>query len=68
MEITEEGARVRLTWQIKDRDDVERARKHFTKLTNQGWIAATRNDEYKRILAFEPERGELWFIPMAEGG
>jgi hypothetical protein len=68
MKIVEEGSQVRVTWEIKDEDDVDRARRYFTKLTNQGWIAATRNDEYKRILVFQPQLGELWFIPMAEGG
>jgi len=68
MKVSEEGIRRRLTWQANDEKDVEEARDYFMKLTRQGWLAARHNGEYKRILTFVPEYGEIWFIPLAEGG
>ena len=68
MKTSEEGARIRLTWDSRDEEDVERARGFFAKLTGQGWLAARRNGEYRRVLEFDPEYGELWFIPLSEGG
>jgi hypothetical protein len=68
MKTSKEGARIRLTWQRDEEGDVEEAREFFTKLTRQGWLAARRDGEYRRVLEFRPEYGELWFIPISEGG
>jgi len=68
MKASKEGARIRLTWESGDEEDVERAKELFMKLTRQGWLAARRDGEYRRVLEFRPEYGELWFIPISEGG
>ena len=68
MKTSKEGARIRLTWENGDEEDVQRAREFFMKLTGQGWLAARRDGEYKRVLEFKAEYGELWFIPISEGG
>jgi len=68
MDILKEGTKIVLTWRIKDAEDVEAAKGFFTKLTKQGWLAARRDGELRRILEFKPEYGELWFIPLSEGG
>ncbi len=66
--ISKEGTKIILTWRIEDAKDFEEARGFFIKLTKQGWLAARRNGELRRILEFKPEYGELWFIPLSEGG
>jgi hypothetical protein len=68
MEIYEEGITKKLTWQSGDEEDVNRALEFFTKLTRQGWLAVKKNGGYKRVLEFRPEYGELWFMPIVEGG
>jgi len=68
MKVSKEGSRIRLTWVCEDGEDVERARELFMKFTRQGWLAARRDGEYKRVLEFRPDYGELWFIPISEGG
>lgn len=68
MKVTEEGSRKRITWDRNDARDVAEARDFFTKLTRQGWLAATREGTFKRALDFKPEYSELWFIPISEGG
>ena len=68
MEVYEEGITKKLTWQSEDEEDVNRALEFFRKLTRQGWLAVKKNDEYKRVLEFRPEYGELWFMPIVEGG
>ncbi len=68
MKASKEGARIRLVWESGDKEDVERARKFFVELTRQGWLAARRDGEYKRVLEFKADYGELWFIPISEGG
>jgi hypothetical protein len=62
------GSRIRLTWESSNGRDVNEAREFFSRQTRQGWLAARRNSEYKRVLEFNPEHGELWFIPLSEGG
>ena len=71
MNISKEGTKIVLTWEREDAEDVEEARTFFTKLTRQGWFAVpVSRDKGKlgRILEFEPEYGELCFIPLSEGG
>lgn len=70
MEVSEEGTRIKVTWKIGDPTDIESARDFFMKLTRQGWLAATREEQarYRRVLDFNPECGELWFVPISEGG
>ena len=68
MNTSREGARIRLIWERGDGEDVEKARAFFVKLTRQGWLAARRDGEYKRVLEFKSDYGELWFIPLSEGG
>ena len=68
MKTSKEGAWIRVTWEKGDEEDIERARSFFMKLTRQGWLAARRDGEYRRVLEFRPEHGELWFIPFSEGG
>jgi hypothetical protein len=48
-------------------NDVNKAR-GFVELTRQGWLAVKENGECKRIFEFNPEYGELLFIPLVEGG
>lgn len=68
MQVYEEGARARLAWESENEADVEKARDYFMKLTKQCWIAARKDGELKRVLEFKPEYGELWFMPITEGG
>jgi len=68
MKVSEEGTWIRLTWNTNDEQEVEKARDYFMKLTKQGWIAAKRKGDLKRILDFNPECEEIWFIPLTEGG
>jgi hypothetical protein len=68
MKVSKEGTRIKITWRSEDSKDVERARDFFMKLTRQNWLAAKRNSELQRILEFKSEYGELWFIPLVEGG
>ena len=68
MKISKEGTKIILTW---EREDVEKAKTFFTKLTRQGWFAvpvSRDKGKLRRILEFEPEYGELCFIPLSEGG
>jgi len=66
--VSKVGSEILLTWENEDAEDVEKAREFFIKLAKQGWLAARRNSGFQRILEFEPEYGELWFIPLSEGG
>lgn len=59
---------IQITWKVNDADDVEKARRYYMRLTRQGWLAAVREAEMRRIIEFKPEYGELFFIPLAEGG
>jgi len=68
MNVFEEGNRIRISWETTDEEDVNKAREYFEKLTRQSWIAASKQQEYRRILEFKPEYGELLFIPISEGG
>ena len=68
MEITKDGIRIKLSWDSGSEDDIEKAMNFFTKLTRQGWLAARRDDEFRRVLDFDPDYEELWFIPISEGG
>jgi hypothetical protein len=68
MDVFEEGNRIRISWERTDEEDVNKAREFFEKLTRQSWIAASKQQEYRRILEFKSEYGELWFIPISEGG
>jgi len=68
MQILRVGSRIRITWKTTSPRDVDEAREFFSRQTKQGWLAARRNSEYRRVLGFSPEHGELWFIPLSEGG
>lgn len=69
MKISEEGIRKRVTWETESEEDISRAREIFTRLTRQGWLATKECEkEYRRVLEFKPEYGELLFIPLSEGG
>ena len=68
MEITKDGMLIKLSWDSGDKGDVEKAMNFFLKLTRQGWLAARRDDDFRRVLDFDPNYGELWFIPISEGG
>ena len=68
MEITKDGIRIKLSWDSGNKSDVEKAMNFFMKLTRQGWLAARRDDDFRRVLDFDPNYGELWFIPISEGG
>jgi hypothetical protein len=68
MKFFEDGITKKLTWATDDKDDIDKAQSIFTELTKQGWLAFKRDGEYKRILEFKPEDGELLFIPLVEGG
>jgi len=68
LNVSEEGAKIVLSWETEDLRDVQKAKDIFMKLTRQGWLAARRNDGLRRTLEFNPEDGELYFIPLAEGG
>ena len=68
MKVSEENTRIRLTWETDNVEDIEKARDFFSGLTRQGWLAVRSDGESKRVLDFRPEYGELWFIPIAEGG
>jgi hypothetical protein len=68
MEVYQEGITKRLTWKSEDKGDVNRALEFFMTLTRQGWLAVKKNGEYKRVLEFKPEYGELYFMPIVQGG
>ncbi len=55
-------------WDPRDSEDIETAMEFFLNQTRQGWLAAVYHAEYQRILEFDSEYGELWFIPLIEGG
>jgi len=68
MKVEKEGVRIRVTWESQNEEDVRKAGEFFANLTKQGWLAARKNGEYRRVLEFTPKYGELWYIPIAEGG
>jgi len=68
MNIRKDGSKIMLTWNIKDPEDVEKARDFFVTLTREGWFATKRNSKLQRVLEFNPEHRELWLIPLSEGG
>lgn len=68
MKIIKEGVKVRIIWKPNNRHDVNKARKLFTSFTRQGWLATINDGELKRILNFNPNTGEILFIPLIEGG
>jgi len=68
LNVSKKGSKIIITWRKEDPEDVAEARKFFTKLTMQGWLAARHDGRTQRILDFVPEHGELWFIPLSEGG
>ncbi|MCW3991974.1 MAG: hypothetical protein NWE79_04650 [Candidatus Bathyarchaeota archaeon] len=68
MNVSKKGSKIIITWRKEDPEDVDEARKFFTKLTMQGWLAARQDGRTRRTLDFDPEHGELWFIPLSEGG
>ncbi len=60
-----------MEWKNEDPEDVEMARKLFTELTQQGWLAvldSTSDKNRVRILEFKAEHGKLHFVPLSEGG
>jgi hypothetical protein len=68
MKASKEGARVKLIWNTIDAEDIEEAEAFFVKLTKQGWLALKFEGKYSRVVEFIPDLGELWFIPLSEGG
>ncbi len=68
MKISKQGSKIKIVWDPNDSEDIEIAREFFSNQTRQGWLAAVRHAEYHRILEFNSEIGELWFIPLSEGG
>jgi hypothetical protein len=71
MRVSREGTKITVTWQKTDAEDAEKARELFVKLTREGWLAVLVSDgenRQQRVLEFEPEYGELRFIPLSEGG
>ena len=67
MKFTKDDRKIILVWEKENDEDVEKAKMYFNKLTKQGWLA-TKSERKLRILEFKPEYGELWFIPLSEGG
>jgi len=68
VKVLEEGIAKKISWTTDDNEDVSKARSFFVELTRQGWLAVKKNGDYKRVLEFKPEYGELMFIPLVEGG
>jgi hypothetical protein len=68
LRISKQGSKIRIFWDPGDSEDVELAMDFFSNQTRKGWLAAVRRAEYHRILEFDSEIGELWFIPLSEGG
>jgi hypothetical protein len=68
MIISKKAAEIKITWEKEDKAETEKAKKFFEKMTRQGWIAAVHDGELRRILEFTPKYGEMWFIPLVEGG
>jgi hypothetical protein len=68
VELTDQDSKKRLIWDINDLNEIREARDIFFKYVKQGWIAAVSEDEFKRVLKFSSSYGEIWFIPLAEGG
>ena len=68
MQIVDHGEKKQIIWDIEDPEDAKKAYDAFLQYIKQGWIAAIRDEELKRVLEFQAKYGELWFIPLAEGG
>jgi hypothetical protein len=68
LKISKLGSKIKIVWNPGDSEDIKKAKEFFLKQTRQGWLAAVHHTEYKRILKFDSEYGELWFIPLIEGG
>ena len=68
MKISKQGSKIKIVWDPRDSEDIETAMEFFLNQTRQGWLAAVYHAEYQRILEFDSEYGELWFIPLIEGG
>lgn len=68
MEITDQGSKKRMIWDINDPSEIREAHSIFSRYVRQGWIAAVRDEELKRVLVFKSDYGEIWFIPLVEGG
>jgi hypothetical protein len=68
VELTDQGSKKRMIWDINDPNEIWEARNTFFEYVKQGWIAAVREGELKRVLKFSSSYGEIWFIPLAEGG
>ena len=71
MKVKREGAKVIVTWQRTNVEDVEKAKELFAKLTREGWLAfllLEDKNRQQRIFKFDPEHTKLWFIPLSEGG
>jgi len=69
--IEKNQAKIRIKWDVKSKKDIEEARRFFMNLTRQGWLATyiSKEDGKKhRALKFIPTQGELYFIPLSEGG
>jgi hypothetical protein len=68
MEVYKRGSKIYIKWECEKSEDIKKAQELYNKLTRQGWLAAIHDGELKRILKFDPEYEELWFIPRVEGG
>jgi len=71
LKVKREGAKVIVTWQRTNVEDVEKAKELFVKLTREGWLAFLflgDENHQQRVLEFNPEHGRLRFIPLSEGG
>jgi len=71
VEIKKDQAKIMIRWDIKNKRDIEEARRFFKDLTSQGWLAtyiSKENGKRRRALEFTPTQGELYFIPLSEGG
>ena len=68
MELTNQGSKKRMIWDINDPNEIREARNTFFKYVKQGWLAVVHEEELKRVLKFSSSYGEIWFIPLVEGG
>jgi len=71
VDIEKNRAKIRIRWDVKSKKDIEEARRLFLNLTRQGWLAtyiSKEDGKRRRALKFISTQGELYFIPLSEGG
>ena len=65
MKVERDQAEIKIKWDVKNKNDMEEAKRFFMNLTKQGWLAvyiSKKNGKQHRALEFIDTQGELYFI------